>query len=319
MKVLVTGASGLLGAHVVLALQQQQIPVRALVRNNKNFLLAPHADTELAVGDLTDAGTCKRVVEGCTHIIHAAALTCVHEPRYQQYHRANVEATVALTEAAALARIQRMVYVSTANTVGYGSLQNPGTETQPMRAPFTRMWYAISKQAAEQWLENRTYLLDVVTVHPAFMLGTYDAGSSGQIVTRALGKKIIFYPPGGKNFIAAKDVAQGIVKALLQGQRNEHYLLAHENISYCNFYKRLCRISNQQSLLIPVPGLLLLMAGVVGNVLRWAGVRTSLTLANMKALCVHNYYSNLKAKTELGVVFTPIDEAIEDTVKWFKR
>lgn len=320
MKVLVTGASGLLGTHVVLALQQQGIPVRALVRASNKYLLPPHSGTEVITGNLTDAETVKRAVAGCTHIIHAAALTSTNEPRYKQYHRVNVEATITLAEVAAQAQVQRMVYVSTANTIGYGSKQKLGTEMQAMRSPFTRMGYARSKQTAEHRLEKHASQLDVVTVHPTFMLGAYDAGnSSGQIVSMALGKRIIFYPPGGKNFVAVVDVAQGIIKTLMLGKRNEHYLLAHENISYRNFYKRLCRVSNQQAWLVPVPRWLLLMVGVVGSGLQWAGVRTPLTLANMQALCVRNYYNNKKAKSELGVVFTSVDKAIEDAVVWFKR
>ncbi|HNT50679.1 MAG TPA: NAD-dependent epimerase/dehydratase family protein [Cyclobacteriaceae bacterium] len=320
MKVLVTGASGLLGTHVVLALQQQGIPVRAMVRTRNKYLLNPHSGTEVITGDLTDARMVKCAVAGCTHIIHAAALTCTNEPRYQQYYRVNVEATVTLAEVAAQAHVQRMVYVSTANTIGFGSMQYPGTEVHAMRAPFTRMGYARSKQTAEQSLEKHASQLDVVTVHPTFMLGAYDAGnSSGQIVRMVLGKRIIFYPPGGKNFAPVVDVAQGIIRALLLGKRNEHYLLANENTSYRNFYKRLCRISNQQAWLVPVPGWLLFMVGVLGSGLQWAGVRTSLTLANMKALCVHNYYDNTKAKKELGIVFTSVDKAMEDAVTWFKR
>ena len=59
-------------------------------------------------------------------------------------------------------------------------------------------------------------------------------------------------------------------------------------------------------------------AGVFGNILKKLGVENEFTLTNMKILCVKNYYSNLKSKNELNIEFQPIDNAIVDTINWFK-
>ncbi len=319
MKVLVTGANGLLATNTILILLSRGYEVRGLIRDTRKFLLPVHDRLELAVGDITDAVSLDQAVAGCDYIIHCAATTDQRLLRYDDYHRINVQGTENIIQAAIKHRVKKIVYVGTANTFGYGTLEAPGNEALPPSAPFADAWYAKSKLEGQRRILAAADKIVTTIVSPTFMIGPYDGKpSSGTIIRMGYGKRVVFHPPGGKNFVNAQDAANGVVDALEKGQHKEAYLLAGENLTYRAFFQKLSAQTGQQTLLVRVPPLLLRMAGYLGDLLRWLGVHTALSSVNMKILCVNNYYTNKKAKAELGTAFTPIENGIDAAISWFK-
>lgn len=130
-------------------------------------------------------------------------------------------------------------------------------------------------------------------------------------------KKIVFHPPGGKNFVHVEDVAMGVKDALEKGGNGEAYLLCGENLSYREFFRKLCERTGERTRYVQVPGFLLRGAGYIGNLLRSVGIKNDFTLTNMRILCIHNYYSHRKASEQLGFRPRPVDDAIDDAVQWF--
>lgn len=215
---------------------------------------------------------------------------------------------------------RRIIYVGTANTFGYGPLAAPGDETLPPKEPFVSAWYAKSKLEGQIKALSAKGNIEVVVISPTFMIGPYDGKpSSGAIIRMGYAKGIVFHPPGGKNFVHVDDVAQGTLLALKSGKNGEAYLLAGENLSYREFFKLLAQQTNQRPLLICLPKPLLIGFGYIGDLLRTLGVKTALSSINMKILCVHNYYTNTKARRDLKVDFRPVARAVDDAVDWFKK
>src|SRR5690606_22929032 len=319
MKVLVTGANGLLATNTIIALLSRGYHVRGLIRDTRKFLLPAHDRLALAVGDITDSLSLEQAIAGCDYVIHCAATTDQRLLRYDDYHRINVRGTDHVIQAAIKHRIKKIVYVGTANTFGYGTLEVPGNETLPPSVPFAHAWYAKSKLEGQHKILAAADKIAVTIVSPTFMIGPYDGKpSSGAIIRMGYGKKVVFHPPGGKNFVNAEDAANGVVDALAHGQHKEAYLLAGENLTYRAFFQKLCAQTGRQTLLARVPPPLLRMAGYLGDLLRWLGVRTALSSVNMKILCINNYYTNKKAQAQLGTVFKPIENGIDAAITWFK-
>lgn len=97
----------------------------------------------------------------------------------------------------------------------YNDKNTPGDEKHRIRFPFTKSPYAVSKVEAVKRLTKYIDSIEIIIVCPTFMLGAYDSRpSSGRIILFGYGKRMLFYPPGGKNFVHVSDVAHGIVKAL---------------------------------------------------------------------------------------------------------
>ena len=318
MNILVTGANGLLATNIINVLLTRGYQVTGLLRDSRKFLLPPHPNLTLVLGDITDFDTLNKATAGCDGIIHCAATTDQSLLSYDAYHRINVEGTANVVRAGIQNAVQKIVYVGTANTFGYGSLETPGDETLPPSPPFDRAWYAKSKLAGQVELLAARDQIPVTVVSPTFMIGPYDGKpSSGAIIRMGYGRKLIFHPPGGKNFVNAEDAAAGVVDALEKGKNGACYLLAGENLTYKQFFRKLSAIAKQSPILVQVPPPVLLAAGYIGNLLRYFGVRTPLSSLNMKILCIRNFYSNQKAKNELGTTFHPIEQGIQKALDWF--
>ncbi|BFO68346.1 NAD-dependent epimerase/dehydratase family protein [Chryseobacterium sp. KCF3-3] len=315
-KVCVTGATGLLGTNVILKLLQNGYSVTALVRKKSSWLGEENKNLKLLEADLSSDISVHLTDIDC--IIHIAAETRQNLIRYDEYRKVNYEAVVNLFTHAELMGVKKFLFVSTANTLGFGNTAFWGSEKAPQIYPFTHSFYAQSKQAAEDYLLKKCKNTEVIIVNPTFMIGAYDSKpSSGKIIFWAWKKKLIFYPKGGKNFVHVEDAANGIVNAVEKGKNGEKYLLANENLSYRDFFKKVNRITEQNPIMIPIPNKLLSFLGLMGDGLRKLKIKTNLSSANMKALRIFNYYSNQKSIEELGVQYQPIDKAIEEAVQYF--
>ena len=186
-SVLVTGAGGFLGSHLVERLVELGARVRALVRyNSRNDwglleLLPPPVTSEIEVflGDLTDPFGTARAVQGCRIIFHLAALIAIPYS-YQapaHYVATNIGGTLNLLEAARQQGVERFLHTSTSET--YGTAQyTPIDEAHPLRGQSP---YAASKIGADKLAESYhlSFGLPVVTLRP---FNTYGPRQSARAI-----------------------------------------------------------------------------------------------------------------------------------------
>lgn len=319
-KVLVTGANGLLASNVINQLLKNNYRVRGLLRDKQKYTAETNARLELIEGDLTHPKILAESLNGCDGVIHVAALTAQDINNYEPYRKVNTDAAASLIKLCIEKEVRKFVFVSSANTFGYGSRENPGNEETPIQPPFSESYYAQSKLEGQKRVMQYANKIDVISVNPTFMLGPYDdKPSSGQIIMMGYGKKIIFCPPGGKNFVNVTDAAKGVIAAMEKGKSGEAYLLAGENLTFREFFRKLSAITNNKAIYITLPSQVLELAGYLGNLMQKSGIKTRLSLTNMKMLCVNNFYSNQKAKQALGIQFQPVDKGIREAVDWFRE
>lgn len=319
-RVLVTGANGFLATNIIIEMLKNDFAVRGLLRCREKYKGINKANLELFEAEITDQGKILAAMEDCDFVVHCAACTSQDLTRYSDYESINVTATEILLDLSIQQHIRKFIYISSSNTFGFGSRQKPGNEKMRMKPPFTASYYSRSKKNAQELVLKKKDIIPVVVLNPSFMLGAFDSKpSSGQIILLAWNKKIVFYSPGGKNFVDVKDVASGVINAILYGKSGEAYLVCNENLSYFEFFKKLENYNPVKPVYIPVPAVLLCMAGIFGSVLRLMGIRTRITYTNMRMICVKNYYSNRKAVRELKLKFHDIDRSIRNEVNYLKK
>ncbi len=323
MKVLVTGANGLLGSHVVRELLSRNFEVRSMVRKGSNLKALEGTNTELFVGRIISRTDVENAVNGCDFVIHVAARTSQSPSDLEAFYYPNIRSTQFFIDVCAKNNIRRFVYVSTANCFGNGSKELPGDEKRPFLSWLKKSGYAHSKWLAQQRVlkSSAQNELNAVVVNPTFMIGENDVKpSSGEIFFYVLDKPVVFCPPGGKNFVDVKAAANGVIEAMLKGRNGECYLLAGENFSYREFFTKVSRTLNQKPVLIVLPGWVLTTAGVVGDFLeKYFKIPVRLTSQNAKMLCTGNYYSAEKAKKELDFKVVPVQQSIERAILWFQN
>lgn len=318
-KIFITGITGLLGTNLANELLEQDYHIKALTRNPAKYIGKKSSKLELLPIDLW--GNYEDHLEEVEIVIHIAAETATNLSDYNSYDKINHQATARLFEIAKQKKVKQFIFISTANTIGYGNIKSPGTENRTMKKPFSQMHYAQSKFKAEKHLlQHKEHQTQVKILNPTFMLGANDTKpSSGKIILMGLNKKIVFYPPGGKNFVHVKDVVSAIINSFQHAKHGEKYIIAGENMRYREFFKKLATTTKQKQILIPVPKQLLLFAGLIGHTLRALKIKTSLNLPNMKALCTDNYYSNQKSVKELNIQYTKLDHALSEAVEYFQQ
>ncbi|MFD1140127.1 NAD-dependent epimerase/dehydratase family protein [Larkinella insperata] len=323
MKVLLTGATGLLGVHVAGELLRQGYAVKAVYRSFPRQMnkLPWFSDIEWVKAAITERSDLETALTDCQAVIHAAARTDPYPTDLAAYYDVNVGSTEHLLEIVRRREGVRLVYVSTASVFRPGSLASPATEESPYAFDLMASGYIASKYEAQlRILEAVQQGVDAVVVNPTFMLGPYDfKPSSGAVIRYVMQNRAVFYPGGGgKSFVDVRDAARATVNALRLGRVGECYLLASENLSYDHFFPLLAHVSGQKKHLFPMPVPLLRMAGDLGSF----GERIfrrglPLNRINATLLTQENYYSGKKAQNELEMPTSPVRRAMEDAMQWF--
>lgn len=323
MKALITGATGLLGGNVARELLKRGYELRLFVRATKIIPALHGLKYEQFEGSLSDPKDLMKAAEGCEVIIHAAAVTDQWPTGYEHYEEINVKSTLLLLDVVKKLGIKKMVYVSTANCFGYGNIDNPATELSEFRFFNYNSGYIMSKFIAQQHVlkEIEKSQLPVVIVNPAFMLGPYDSKpSSGKIILMGIGKKVLFCPPGGKSFVDVRDAAIAVCNAISMGKSGECYLLANHNLSYREFFESLSVSLEQPQTRIRLPKFLILAIGLSGTLYEKITRKPALlNLTNARLLCLPLYYSGSKARKELRMPQTPLEQTIADALLWFGK
>jgi len=320
-KVLVTGANGFLASNVIEELNKRNFEIRAMLRTNADKTSLEGLKYELFLGEICQKADVFKAVENMDFVIHVAANTSHIRSDYRSILKANYLATSFILEACIFYNIKKLIFVSTANTIAYGSKQNPGTELNEVSPLFYRSMYARSKFLAERMIINaaKSNKLNALIVNPTFMLGPKDSKpSSGKIIKMYRGKKFVFITKGGKNFIHVKDAANAVCNAIEQGRSGERYLLGNENLTYKEFIDILAKIENREKRVFILPEFLIRFIGFWGNILNFTGIKSGVNGLNMKLISVGNYYSFEKAIKELSLPQSPVYHAISDAIEWFE-
>ena len=320
--ILLTGASGLLGANVARELVKRGYRLKVLMRPGSDQRGIANLPCTIITGDLHQPETLKKALEGCEFLIHGAARTDQWPSDLPAFVKTNVEGTIYLVEAAKQMQIRKMIYVSTANTVGPGTKEFPGVECNTFHFSALNSGYINSKFMSEQYIQDqvRASGFPAVIVNPSFLIGPWDLKpSSGKLLLHAFKSRIQLVPPGGKNFVYAGDAAVAICNALEKGKPGERYLLVGENLSYKEFFDLVNQYASRTPTQIPLPAFLLKIMGQVGDVWGKLTGKAEINRITAKLCCCQTYYSGKKAIRDLGLPQTPVKEAIAEAIHWFEN
>lgn len=322
MRVLLTGANGLLGHHIAFELLRRGIDLNIVVRSTKDIHFELSQVT-VFVGNFDNKATLAQAAQGCDAIVHVAAATATHWLHYAPYCKINVIACETILHTATELNISNVVFVSTSNTIGNGSAETLGTELNAIASPFDASFYAQSKLAAESLFRNYAHQhpqKHIIIINPCFLIGAYDTKpSSGKLLLMGKGKRWVFVPRGGKNFVAAHDVAVAACNALHSGQSAERYLCGNQNLSFAALFRLQNNVLQQKQSIIILPNFLLKFAGFAGDCLQKLGIETDLCSRNINQLLVQEYYDSQRAIAALAMPQTPLEQAIDEANRFFDK
>lgn len=295
-KVLVTGANGMLAANLIERLIYEGYEVVATLRKGRTYPGELSPSLKLVEADFKDVDQMRGLMDGVWGVMHVAAMTSQSCHEYAKYREVNVEATKRLVELAIGAGVQRFLYVSTANTIGFG-----GDETAPMCYPFADANYAKSKKEAEDTIRPYADRIGLVIVNPTFMIGKYGGVKGSNSVIELVRKSYVLTCPfGGKNVLNVTEAARGIVMAMEKGKSGENYLITGKNYTYKELFSTIAEHLGVKRKYIAVPDWVLSAGGGLGNLLGALGMDVEFGSVNMDMLKIKNFYFTDKAYRDFG-------------------
>jgi dihydroflavonol-4-reductase len=321
MTVVVTGATGHVGANLVRALLDRGRGVRCLAHVNTRAI--DGLDVELARGDVCDPDSLSRAFRGADVVYHLAARISLSMGDWPALEAVNVAGTRNVVEACRRAGVRRLVYFSSIHALAQEPLDVPVDESRPLVTSRRCPPYDRSKAAAEVIVRQAMAQgLDAVIINPTAVIGPHDYQPShfGEAVILMATNKLPALVAGGFDWVDVRDVVAGALLAEEKAPRGSGYLLSGHWVSMCDIAAGIAEIIGTPINKFVCP-LWLARAGapVMQGISRISGKRPLYTGASLRALKSNHHISHDKAARELGYRPRPFRETLADTLRWFRE
>jgi dihydroflavonol-4-reductase len=332
---LVTGATGLVGTHLVAALLDAgEKPVRALYRSEEKQKLSielirfcyPHLADKLAQiewhqADILDIDGLAEAFEGVTEVYHTAAFVSFSRRDWKRLYKTNVEGTQNVVNCALDAEVELMVHLSSTSALPRKDDGSPIKEDVPWTREIGKNPYGRTKFMAERevW-RGMEEGLNVIVVNPSVLVGAGNWNESSLEIFRRVHKGLRFYPTGGDAFTDVRDVCRAILglrQAKLYGQR---FMLAGHNTLLKDLLFNIAASLDRRPPTIRVNYQTARLAGRVEGFLAFlTGRKARLNRHTAKVSSTIRTYDSSKVKQALKFEFTPLQESINYAALWYKH
>ncbi len=318
MKVLVTGGTGFLGAHLVPKLLEAGHQVRVLGRSPPP---ASWSGVQFIKGDLRERDLVRTALDGVEAIFHLAGLVSFKPEDGRKMYELHVDCTrELLRDVRALGARPRIILASTSGTIAVSKDEHVGTEADDYPIEVVGRWpYYLSKIYEEKLALDycKRNEIPLVVLNPSLLMGPGDDRlSSTWTVVKFLQRDIPAMPGGGMSIADARDVAQAAFNALTRGELYGRHLMG-VNLTMPEFFSRLERLTG-----VPAPRVKLPRAvNIFGSYAlerfnEWRGADVKLNPHEVEIGEHWFWLDSTKAQAELGYAARDVYETLHDTVQY---
>ena len=317
MKVVVTGGSGVVGAAVVRHLVAADRQVMALSRSESADEALRRLGASPIRGDVTDAESLRSLFAGAEIVYHIAGINTMCPSDPGELERVNVGGSMTVVRAAEAVGVRRIVYTSSAATIGE-ERGTVGTEETIHRGTYLSH-YERSKHLAELAVAAAANSVEVVSVNPSSVQGPGRATGTGALILDLLRGRLPALVDTRVSIVDIEDCARGHLLAEKHGRPGERYLLNSFTLSMRQAVGLLEEQTDDPIAVRWLPGWLA-SVGVI-PVEAWARVRGQqprVCREMVRTLRHGHAYDGSKAVAELGVSYTSPRDLLRRLVDWFR-
>ena len=253
MTVFITGGTSSIGRILVKELAAQGVPMRVLVRKSSNRSVLEFPEVTFVEGDVTDANSVRKGMEGCRSVTHLAAIVGHNVPE-AEWWRVNRDGSRNVLQAAYDLHVDSVVQVSSLSVLGFTEPGETADETRPIDTGRHVNLYQKTKYAADEIARDfaaRGLLVKIV--YPAFGYGCSQATShpsmQDQTLLRMAAGEPVAVMGSGRNRLCLSyynDTAAGILLAHRNGKPGEGYILGNENLTFKEIWNAVAEVLGKE-------------------------------------------------------------------------
>jgi nucleoside-diphosphate-sugar epimerase len=323
MKILVTGATGFVGAEIVKQLLAQDKSVRALKRASSNTHLLKNYEGrfEWVNGDVNDIPSLEKAFEGITHVYHSAAMISFDPAQKYKMFKVNIEGTANMVNMALAKGVEKFLHVSSVSAFGRYDIKHPINEQTKWVEHDENTNYAIAKHRSELevW---RAYEegLNTVIANPATILGYGDWTQGSSQIFKNVYDEISFYPTGINGFVSVEDVAKTCIQLMQSDISGERFIISAENLSFKELFGMIANAFGKSAPSRPLSPFI----RAIGWRFYWLkskllGQQPLVTKETTVYTSRDYIYENNKVKKALNYTFEPIGEVVKRACKQYTQ
>lgn len=312
-----TGGSGVVGTAVVRHLISAGHEVWALARSSQSSAKLGDLGASIVHGDVLDAADVARLVKGSERVFHIAGVNelCSRDP--SSMWRVNVDATLGVLEASARAGVKRFIHTSSAVTIGEEG-GTVGSERSKHRGHFLSE-YERSKTVAERLAFDSRHDIEVVSVNPSSVQGPGRSTGTGALLLAAARGSLPVLVDTTISLVDIDDCARGHLLAAERGEPGQRYILSGAVITVRDAVIALNRqLGRARRPWFVKPAVATAVAPVVDAGSRILGKEPLFCAESARVLLNGHTYDGSKARRDLGLEYTPVDETLSRTLDWFR-
>jgi len=332
--ILVTGSTGLVGAHVLFELAKKNKHIRALKRINSDvsyvskifsFYAATDAEKllskiEWVIGDVLDSESLNNAMKGVSFVYHAAAVVSFNAEMKSTLYDVNVAGTRNVINACILSKVLKLCYVSSIAAIGRDGHQMVHEELAwQFKKDISE--YAKSKYKAEQLVWGAASNgLNFVIVNPSIIIGPGNWDTGSMKIFKTVFKGLKFYTKGITGFVDVRDVARIMCMLQESDVLNQRFIVSSQNIPYKELFFQIADAFNVSRPIFYASPFISALAWRVEAVKSFFLKNTPL-ITKETARTAHKkyHYSNAKVCKTLDYQFIPVNETVKNAVAYFKQ
>lgn len=323
--ILVTGATGLVGSHLLYELCRNNKKVRALYRNKSRIEKVKHvfdyysedslelfSQIEWHAADLLQKNDLKRALKNCNQIYHCAAIVSFNPQKREETVQLNLQMTKNIVDAAIENSVFDFCHVSSIATLGRLGLDDMVDETVLFNHADSHSAYSIGKFKAEEYvLAAQERGLRSLIVKPSVIIGPgwWEEGS-GKFFSQVY-KSMPFYTGGKTAFVDVRDVAQAMVTLMINNNRNDSFIISSENMTYRDFFLKIALSLNKKPPHVKIPTFVSEMVWPIAELVAYvSGKEPILNRYTARTSQKSNQFSGKKLEKTLNFKYREIDTSI---------
>ncbi len=327
--ILVTGGTGLVGAHLLLHLAENEDALRAIYRQSssiektKNLFLLYQKESlfskiEWVLADIIDVPSLETAFKNVSYVYHCAALISYNPDDENELRKTNIEGTANIVNFCLAYNIKKLCHVSSIAALGdLAAHESEITEETEWNPEVLHSDYAISKYGAEMEIwRGKQEGLDVVIVNPGIILGPGFWKQGSGVFFTEIKKGVPFYTKGISAYVGAMDVVKIMVFLMHSSINGERYTIISENVSYEKIIAQIAEKFSAKKPTLEAKAWLLGLAWRIDWLLSTLfRTKRKLSKYSAQALCSTSLISNNKIKGAFHYKFQSIDDVITDCIK----